>query len=347
MVQSPPSPALLHIPPPATVKYSGCLAAAAAAQLPVSFTPVLRLTAACSLFTARPSLGLRCSSSGRGSRCRWRAAAGCSWCAESCQCVTNSSSAGAACGPGGVRAGTGVQPSHRHHPGRHSAPPHRRAAATCPLYTGHTTVTTQPPAATTPPPRDVDTQCQGHSQEGGHRCLLCPLYSAEPLYCTVQLPGLVAVVQVASPPARQPRYCIIIMVGAAPAPAPAPAAGNPGVVLWCCPAATTTATPPTTPPQRNDWEQDIFLQAADTPAYQHYSITTNQPRYMDYRQHCTDWLCNIVLTEQIKICVLKRGELLQLYCVFILTSYHFNYGCVMSEIKHSYSINVTTAECAA
>ena len=54
MVQSPPSPALLHIPPPATVKYSGCLAAAAAAQLPVSFTPVLRLTAACSLFTARP-----------------------------------------------------------------------------------------------------------------------------------------------------------------------------------------------------------------------------------------------------------------------------------------------------
>ena len=194
-----------------------------------------------------------------------------------------------------------------------------------------------------------------HSQEGGHRCLLCPLYSAEPLYCTVQLPGLVAVVQVASPPARQPRYCIIIMVGAAPAPAPAPAAapavGNPGVVLWCCPAATTTATttatPPTTPPQRNDWEQDIFLQAADTPAYQHYSITTNQPRYMDYRQHCADWLCNIVLTEQIKICVLKRGELLQRYCVFILTSYHFNYGCVMSEIKHSYSINVTTAECAA
>ena len=151
-----------------------------------------------------------------------------------------------------------------------------------------------------------------------------------------------------SPPARQPRYCIIIMVGAAPAPAPAPAAGNPGVVLWCCPVATTTATPPTTP-QRNDWEQDIFLQAADTPAYQHCSITTNQPRYMDYRQHCADWLCNIVLTEQIKICVLKRGELLQRYCVFILTSYHFNYGCVMSEIKHSYSysINVTTAECAA
>ena len=158
---------------------------------------------------------------------------------------------------------------------------------------------------------------------------------------------LVAVVQVASPPARQPRYCIIIMVGAARAPAPAPAVGNPGVVLWCCPAATTTATPPPTPPQRNDWEQDIFLQAADTPAYQHYSITTNQPRYMDYRQHCADWLCNIVLTEQIKICVLKRGELLQRYCVFILTSYHFNYGCVMSEIKHSYSINVTTAECAA
>ena len=109
MVQSPPSPALLHIPPPATVKYSGCLAAAAAAQLPVSFTPVLRLTAACSLVTARPSLC--CRSSGRGSRCRWRAAAGCSWCAESCQCVTNSSSAGAACGPGGVRAGTGVQPA--------------------------------------------------------------------------------------------------------------------------------------------------------------------------------------------------------------------------------------------
>ena len=54
MVQSPPSPALLHIPPPATVKYSGCLAAAAAAQLPVSFTPVLRLTAACSLVTAQP-----------------------------------------------------------------------------------------------------------------------------------------------------------------------------------------------------------------------------------------------------------------------------------------------------
>ena len=85
----------------------------------------------------------------------------------------------------------------------------------------------------------------GAQSGGGHRCLLCPLYSAEPLYCTVQLPGLVAVVQVASPPARQPRYCIIIMVGAAPAPAqqqPAPAAGNPGVVLWCCPAATATTT---------------------------------------------------------------------------------------------------------
>ena len=69
MVQVSASPALLHIPPPATVKYSGCLAAAAAAQLPVSFTPVLRLTdAACSLVTARP--GLCCSSSGRGSRCR-------------------------------------------------------------------------------------------------------------------------------------------------------------------------------------------------------------------------------------------------------------------------------------
>ena len=61
--------------------------------------------------SSRRGLGLCCSSSGRGSRCRWRAAAGCSWCAESCQCVTNSSSAGAACGPGGVRAGTGVQPA--------------------------------------------------------------------------------------------------------------------------------------------------------------------------------------------------------------------------------------------
>ena len=109
MVQSPPSPALLHIPPPATVKYSGCLAAAAAAQLPVSFTPVLRLTAACSLVTAQPRpllqllrprvpLQVACS-------CRVQQ------CAESCQCVTNSSSAGAACGPGGVRAGTGVQPA--------------------------------------------------------------------------------------------------------------------------------------------------------------------------------------------------------------------------------------------
>ena len=185
--------------------------------------------------SSRRGLGLCCRSSGRGSRCRWRAAAGCSWCAESCQCVTNSSSAGAACGPGGVRAGTGVQPSHRHHPGRHSAPPHRRAAATCPLYTGHTTVTTQPPAATTPPPRDVDTQCQGHSQEGGHRCLLCPLYSAEPLYCTVQLPGLVAVVQVASPPARQPRYCIIIMVGAAqPQPPPQHQHQQQATLVLCC-----------------------------------------------------------------------------------------------------------------
>ena len=234
MVQSPPSPALLHIPPPATVKYSGCLAAAAAAQLPVSFTPVLRLTAACSLVTARPGLGLCCRSSGRGSRCRWRAAAGCSWCAESCQCVTNSSSAGAACGPGGVRAGTGVQPSHRHHPGRHSAPPHRRAAATCPLYTGHTTVTTQPPAATTPPPRDVDTQCQGHhSQEGGHRCLLCPLYSAEPLYCTVQLPGWW---QWCRWPAHQPGSpdIVLLLWWVQPSPSTSPSTSTSSRQPWCC-----------------------------------------------------------------------------------------------------------------
>ena len=119
---------------------------------------------------------------------------------------------------------------------------HRRTAA--PQLPVRCTLVTPPHHAAASSNHSASSRCRysvsGAQSGGGHRCLLCPLYSAEPLYCTVQLPGLVAVVQVASPPARQPRYCIIIMVGAAPAPAAA--AGNPGVVLWCCPAATATAT---------------------------------------------------------------------------------------------------------